>query len=189
MAEAKISNLARTFGAPVPNADPGAVIMERISVTAGHVRWLQARVESLTPDELVWNRTRVKVGGQDGGTTAEAKPSVWVDLYERWDRDLQRLCLEALRIGLKEREVRMAEAMGATICAMIDGVLADLGHDANDPTTAAIVARHLRLVAQEQESIRGQLGQASEDDDGCDADDDGQHPNYRHEPFTGEDHS
>jgi len=79
MAERKVRDLARTFGTPVPNADPGEVIMERISVTAGHVRWLQARVESLTPDELVWNRIRAKVGGQDSGMTEESRPHVWVE--------------------------------------------------------------------------------------------------------------
>lgn len=165
MTEEKLTALVRTFGTPVTDADPGEIVMQRIGTLAGHVRWLQARVESLTPDELVWNRTRVKVGGQDNGMTEEARPHVWLELYQRWDQQLQRLCLEALRIGIREREVRLAEAMGATICTMIDGVLAELGHDGSDPKTAAVVARHLKLVAEVQETTRGQLEAADTDDD------------------------
>lgn len=168
MAEKRITDLARTFGTPVEDADPGVVILERIGTLAGHVRWLQARVEDLTPDELVWNRTRVKVGGQDAGMTEEAAPHVWLELYDRWNGALTKLCLDAVRIGLQERQVRVAEQQGALICGMLDGLLLELGHNPNDPATAAVVVRHLQLVAAE--SSQRQLKQGHDDDDD---DDDG----------------
>jgi hypothetical protein len=163
MAERKIFDLAQTFGTPVEGADPGVVILERIGTLAGHVRWLQSRVEALTPDEVVWGTTREKTGGHDAGVTDEARPSVWVELYERWNAALVKLCLEAVRIGLQERQVRVAEQQGALICAMLDGLLTELGHNPNDPATAAVVVRHLQLVAAE--SSHGQLEQGHDDDD------------------------
>jgi hypothetical protein len=147
MAEKKIIDLAQTFGTPDVDADPGEVILERIGVLAGHVRWLQARVENLTPEEVVWGTTIIKTGGQDEGATEAAEPNVWVTLYERWNSALVKLCIDALKVGLKEREVRIAEQQGAAIIGLLDGLLADFGIDPDLPENAAKVARHLQLVA------------------------------------------
>jgi hypothetical protein len=147
MAEQAAEQLVRTFGTPVANADPGVIILERISVLAGHVRWLQTRVENLQEEEVVWGTTIIKTGGQDEGSTEAAAPNVWVTLYDRWSGQLTRLCIDALKVGLKEREVRIAEQQGAAICTLLDGLLTELGHNPDDPQTAAVVARHLQLVA------------------------------------------
>ena len=163
MAEQKVIDLAHTFGTPLLDEDPGVVILERIGTLAGHVRWLQTRVEALTPDELVWGTTRQKTGGHDAGVTEEARPHVWLDLYERWNAALVKLCLEAVRIGLQERQVRVAEQQGALLCGMLDGLLTELGHNPNDPATAAVVVKHLSLVPDE--SSQGQLEPAHDYDD------------------------
>lgn len=147
LTEASVMELAKTFGTPVADADPGAVVLERISVLAGHVRWLQSRVEALGEGDVVWGVSRVKDGGDDRGTTAEAKPNVWVELYERWNTALTKLCIDALKVGLKDREVRIAEQQGAAICGLIDGLLLDFGINPELPETAATVAKHLRLVS------------------------------------------
>lgn len=145
--EQAATDLVNTFGVPVTDADPGTIILERIGTLAGHVRWLQARVEELQPDDVAWGTTTIKTGGQDAGTTEEAKPSVWVELYDRWGQQLQNLCIAALKVGLKEREVRIAEQQGAAICSLLDGLLLDLGIDPQLPATAEKVAKHLRLLS------------------------------------------
>ena len=147
MAERKIIDLAQTFGTPDVDADPGELILERIGVLAGHVRWLQARVENLQPEEVVWGTTIIKTGGQDEGTTEAAAPNAWVTLYDRWNTALVKLCVDALKVGLKEREVRIAEQQGTAIISLLDGLLTDFGIDPDLPENAAKVARHLQLVS------------------------------------------
>lgn len=142
----RIEKLARTFGEPLEGADPGTIILERISALAGHVKWLQIRVEELAPDQVVWGKTMVKTGGKDAGTTHEARANVWIELYERFDKQLQKLCIEALKVGLQERQVRIAEREGAAICNLLDGLLRDFGIDPLAPESAEKVAKHLRLA-------------------------------------------
>ena len=60
---------------------------------------------------------------------------------------LEKLCIDAIRVGLEERRVRLAEQDAELWVRMIDGVLTDLGHDPNAPETAEVVERHLRAVA------------------------------------------
>lgn len=142
-----LETLAWSLGEYVPDSDPGEVILEQIGWRVGHVRWLRARAQAVDPDALTWGRTKDKVGGQDGGVTFEAKPNAWVVLYFEQARELERLCVEAVRCGLEERRVRLAEQQADQWVRLIDGVLSELGHDPDDPRTARVVERHLRLVA------------------------------------------
>lgn len=163
--EAEANALMLTLGEPVPG-DPAEIIAERIAARNGHVRWLYARVQALEPEALTWGMTRRKTAvardasreadektegrtfaGTDEGDTYEAKPSIWYALYVEAADKLEKLCIEAMRVGLLERQVRLDERMADMWVRVIDGMLVDLGHDPNAPETAAIVARHLELVA------------------------------------------
>lgn len=157
--EAKMKKLMLTLGEPVEGVDPGEVITERIAARLGHVRWLLARVQALEPDALTWGRTKqvegdVVVGNGPSASldrastsTDEAKPNVWYALYIDASDKLEHLCIEAIRVGLDERRVRIDERMADMWVGVIDGMLRELGHDPNDPATANVVARHLALVA------------------------------------------
>jgi hypothetical protein len=147
--EAEMVKLAATLGEPVgPGQDPGEIVAEQIQWRHAHVKWLRACVQALDPGALVWGRSREKIGGEDFGVTKEAKPNAWLALYLEASRDLERLCLDAIRAGLEERRVRIAELQAEAMVRFIDGVLAELGIDPNDPKTAGVVARHLRLVGE-----------------------------------------
>lgn len=153
--------LALTLGDPVEGSDPADVIAERIDARRGHVRWLLARVRALEPEALTWGLTKRKTAvardqddddrkrfaGTDEGDTHEAKPHIWYALYNESARELERLCVEAIRAGIEERRVRVDERMADMWVRVIDGILVALGHNPNDPATAEIVARHLELVA------------------------------------------
>lgn len=144
---AEMEQLMTTLGDPIPGSDPAEVVAERIDIRRGHVHWLLARVRELEPDALTWGVTREKTGGDDRGTTEEAKPHIWYTLYVEAAEKLERLCIDAIRVGLEERRVRMGEKYADQMVTMLDGLVAALGHDPNDPATAEVVARHLELVA------------------------------------------
>lgn len=163
--ERKAAHLMLTYGERV-DVDPGEELLDLICWTAGHVRWLRARVQDIqgevstvlhtedddepvaaTRDGLVWGVTKNKVGGDDGGTTYEAKPNIYLALYNSETDRLAKLCTDAIKIGLKEREVRLAERQGDLLMRVLDGVLGELGHNPSDPKIAGTVERHLRAAS------------------------------------------
>jgi len=149
LAQAEVAKLAATFVDPVEgeDKDPGEIITEQIRMQYRLVHWFRARVLAVDPSALMWGKTKVKKGGDDFGTTKEAKPNAWLVAYLQAQRDLEKLCLEAIRVGLELRRVRLEERDADLWVRVMDGVLGDLGHDPNAPETAAIVERHLREVA------------------------------------------
>lgn len=134
------------FGVKVV-VDPAEEMLDLIAHTAGYVRFIRTRVDIIHAEDMIWGKSREKTGGEDFGTTFEAKPNVWITMLDVWSEKHARLLVEALKLKLDERRIKIAEAQGNALIKVLDGVLAELGHDPNDTRTADIVARHLRLVS------------------------------------------
>jgi len=142
--------------------------------TAGHVRWLRDRVQELEQSQLVWGtvRTEREADGEVitfGGVEADdedqtglvdvgslpaskviqaAGPAVWLDLYDRERKHLVGVCTAALRAGVEERRVRLAEQQGALVAQAIRAILADLHlSPEQEVRVGEIVPRHLRALA------------------------------------------
>jgi hypothetical protein len=157
VAEVKAVRLAARWGVPI-EVDGHDAVIGQIHVWAGIERFYRERAEQLTDDEKIWGRTRHKDGGDDYGTTFEAKPHIWIVLHERASLNLVRVAAEAIRAGIDERQVRLAEQQGArtadVIKATADGILrallaAGLGDELVAVFHAALVEeapRHLRLL-------------------------------------------
>jgi hypothetical protein len=124
-AEAKVRELADTYGLPVETT-PEQAILDEVHRTAGHVAWLEQQVHALTRGELVWGITKVKEGGDDAGVTEEAVPHALLRLYQEERKHLVTVCAAALRAGIEERRVKLAEQQGALVAQVIRAVLADL---------------------------------------------------------------
>lgn len=146
---AAVAKLAATFVDPVEgeDKDPGEIVAEQIRMQYRLVHWFRARVLAIDPSAFMWGRTKEKIGGEDYGVTREAKPNAWLVAYLQAQRELEKLCLEAIRVGLELRRVRLEERDADVWVQVMDGVVVDLGHDPNAPETAAIVERHLRSIS------------------------------------------
>lgn len=136
----------KRFGVRV-KVDPAEELLDLIAHTAGYVRFLRTRVDQLMHEDMTWGISREKEGGEDYGITYEAKPNVWIQMLDHWTEKHARLLTEALKLKLDERRVKLAEAQGDALIKVLDGVLAELGHNPNDTRVAETVARHLRLVS------------------------------------------
>ena len=157
----------RTLGLAV-DISPTEALLEEVRWTAGHVAWLRSRVQELaeepthrrvsfdgededlleTPGQrgaLTWGTTKVKTGGDDAGTTQEAKPSLWYELYARERAHLIRVCSEAIRAGVEERRVRLAEQQGDLLALAIRRILEAFGL-ADDPRVPEVVPGVLREI-------------------------------------------
>lgn len=143
----KVKALVTTYGLPVDIA-PEQAILDEVHRTAGHVAWLEQQVHALTEGELAWGITRVKEGGDDRGTTEEAVPHALLRLYNEERDRLVRVCTAALKAGIEERRVKLAERDGALVAEVIRGILGDLKLTAEQRALVSIVVpQHLRALA------------------------------------------
>lgn len=166
-----------TLGLPV-DVSPSDALLEEVRWTAGHVQWLRRQVQALDDQRthyavpegseedfealsthpnharhgLTWGTTKVvdKQSSEAPGvdTTESAGPSIWYELYDRERKHLVTVCTAALRAGVEERRVRLAEAQGEQVAGAIRAILADLGLTSDQQAKVSeVVPRHLRVLA------------------------------------------
>ncbi|MEZ0089942.1 hypothetical protein [Streptacidiphilus sp. EB129] len=152
--EERARTLVATYGRKIETTAVEA-LLDEVQWTAGHVAWLRDRVQEIeaqatdddTENPLVWGRTRRKTGGEDRGETHEAGANVWLKLYQTERAHLVRVCSEAIRAGIEERRVKLAESQGEQVAQAIRGILSDLHLTAEQLALVPdIVPKHLRAL-------------------------------------------
>jgi hypothetical protein len=157
LTEERARVLVETYGRKIETTATEA-LLDEVKWSAGHVAWLRERVQEIEAEAvaagadhehpLVWGVTRKKTGGEDFGTTTEAAPNVWLKLYQQERTHLVKVCSEAIRAGIEERRIKLAEQEGALVAQAIRSILADL--DLTEKQLALVpevVPRHLRALA------------------------------------------
>jgi hypothetical protein len=154
-----------TYGLQV-DVSPTEALLEEVRWTAGHVRWLRDRVQELEQQQLVWGVTRTEIengaslilGVTDGDVSSvdsapaakiiqTAGPNIWLDLYDRERKHLVGVAAAALKAGVEERRVRLAEQQGELVAGAIRAILADLGlSPEQEARVVEVVPRHLRAL-------------------------------------------
>ncbi|NUO35651.1 MAG: hypothetical protein HOQ27_11390, partial [Dermatophilaceae bacterium] len=108
---------------------PAEALLELVHWTAGEVDYWRARVVELADtneDALTWGVTKTKDGGDDRGTTEEAGPNVAYRMLTDASNRLAAYAAAALKAGVEERRVRLAEKQGSLVADVIRGILTDL---------------------------------------------------------------
>lgn len=147
LVERKARVVMETYGLPIETSPADALLAE-VHRTAGHVAWLQQRVAELEERDVVWGTTQIKTGGEDGGTTEAAEPNVWVRLYQAERAHLVKVSSEAIRCGIEERRVKLAESQGALVADVIRAILGDLHLSTEQQALVSeVVPRRLRELA------------------------------------------
>lgn len=167
IAESKARAMVQTYGLR-RDVSPTEALLEEVQWTAGHVAWLRERVQEIEsqhlpeapPDgdddeqvkhvghPLVWGVTKEKIGGDDYGTTSEAVPNIWLRLYQDERTHLAKICADAIRCGIEERRVRLAEKQGELVFQVIRKILDDLGlTPEQEDRVAEVVPFRLRALA------------------------------------------
>ena len=101
---------------------------------------------------LVWGQTeyRDKTGGDDAGQTVveQAGINIWYQLYLKEREHLAKVCALALRAGIEERRVKLAENQGLLVADVIRRILNALGlTPEQQQLVPEIVPRELRALA------------------------------------------
>ena len=110
--------LAVTLGLPI-EVDPKDAILQQIHWRAGQAAWWRERVQALDPEALVWGVVKHSAGlGPQGPvdvTDEAAEVSVYLAQYLAAQAALESLCIQAVKIGLDERRVKLAEQQQAEL--------------------------------------------------------------------------
>lgn len=127
---------------------PAEALLELVQWTAGEVDYWRARVSEIEEADLTWGVTKVKDGGDDRGTTEEAKPHIaYVMLVDASNR-LERYSSAALKANIDERRVRLAESEGRVLAGVIQRILAALELTPEQAELVhVVVPRELRAIA------------------------------------------
>lgn len=102
---------------------PADALLELVHYQAGIVDYWRARVEDIEDEDLEWGVTREKTGGEDRGTTSEAAPHIAYRLLTEAQDKLAAYAAAALKAGIDERRVKLAESQGALVAQAIRGIL------------------------------------------------------------------
>lgn len=155
-AEAERANLRYGIRRDV---SPSEALLEEIQWTAGHVEWIRGKVQAIEADlDVVWGETKTVVRSPGEGAGEDAPPSMtetteaaalnaWITLYQKERAHLARMCAEAIRAGIEDRKVKLAERQGQLVADVIGRILTDLGLTREQQALVSeVVPRHLRLL-------------------------------------------
>lgn len=140
--------------------EPADALLQCIRIAAGEVQYASGRIADLQPDEIVVSTRQVKARplslgkeGEDQATIVEevttsnvAELNLWIQVRHKAMDRLVAFSSVAIKAGLEERRVKIAEQQGELLAQVIRGVLADLGV-ADHPEAPNVVRRHLSLAA------------------------------------------
>ena len=130
LAEEEMAASVVTLGLPV-DIDPAQALLDEIQWCAGHVAWLRSKVQEIQDADLVWGLADHQHGYNDKGgvdmKTDKAGPSVWLELYNQERDRYHRVCALALKSGIEERRVKLAEQQGDLVAAVVNRILNRLG--------------------------------------------------------------
>jgi hypothetical protein len=127
---------------------PAEALLELVQWTAGEVDYWRQEVTLLEREDLTWGVTKVKDGGDDRGTTSEAKPHIAYAMLIDASNRLERYSSAALKANIDERRVRLAEAEGRALAGVIQRILAALELTPEQAELVhVVVPRELRAIA------------------------------------------
>lgn len=110
-----------------PREHPVETLLNLIRSKNAEVQWLRARVQSFTEEELVWGLTSHREGlGAEGPidvTEHRAEQNIWWKLLREAENQLANWITMALKSGVEERKVRLAESQGTAVAGVIRKVL------------------------------------------------------------------
>lgn len=148
------AKMAALFGAP-REVEPSQALVDLVQWTAGEVEFWRDKVRKLAekrPGDLTWGKVSETEQGSGPlpGTnvTHEATPHVYYRmLYAAQDR-LATYATAALKAGVEERRVRLAEQQGDLVANVIERILNALDLSPEQAQRVPqVVPRELRLLA------------------------------------------
>jgi hypothetical protein len=122
---------AVVMGDPV-DIEPHELILSCIRRTAGEIAYCDEQIAKLKAAMV--------------STMFGPQLHTWITVRQRAMERAVAFAATALKAGVEERRVRVAEQAGEMMAALISSVLGELGIPLDDPRTREVVTRNLRLI-------------------------------------------
>jgi hypothetical protein len=116
---------AAKHGLPVDKGYSESLLAE-LARTNGWIAFFESQVGDLKVNELAWGQTRRKIGGEDRGSTYEAKASVWYQLLRDERKHLIAVIDSCTKAGIAEHMMRLAEDQGRMVAGVIQRSFASM---------------------------------------------------------------
>lgn len=148
------TTLAEAYGNDVPHIDPAEAMLQAVAWKYAEVLALRSKVAELDDKDRVWGKTKRKTGGDDAGTTREAKPNVWWTELQRAEEQLVRFSKACRDARVDEVRLVFAQRQGQLVADVIRGVLAGLNLTPEQwELVPTIVPAQLRLLTSTPSTI------------------------------------
>lgn len=122
----EIMRRALPFGTP-KDVDPLEALLGLISDKAQEVEWLRFKVEELGDEAKVWGPVEHQEGvgpmGAVDMSTVKAAPNTWWVMLRSAEDQLAKYVTAALKAGVAERQVRIAEGQAAKMVGAVQRVI------------------------------------------------------------------
>lgn len=131
LAAASAQDAAQRLAVPI-DTTPEQALLDEVKRAAGMVAFYQARiieVDEFSEDphhDLVWGITKDDKSGEFPGPMFEAAPNVWLTLFNQERDRLVRVASAAIKAGIEERRVKLAEQQGSLIAAVLKRILDEM---------------------------------------------------------------
>ena len=132
---------------------PQTALLERVHALAGIVDWIEQILRGKEQESLVWGVSERTDDGEKTTVKEIAGPTVWLRLHQEYQRDLVKTCEVAIKCGLAERQVQLAESEGRLIARVIESVLRRLDIDTSQQKVRTIVGEVMRSVGPASQAI------------------------------------
>lgn len=147
-----IRGLLENLGTPAP-IDPGQALLELIAAKNGEVHWLRAVVKDQEQAALVWGRADYENGigpvGPVDKYTDKAAVNIWWDMLRKAEDQLASYSSQALRAGIEERRIRLAERTGNQVAMAVRRILDRLNlNTAQQGLIGTVVPEELRRMIE-----------------------------------------
>lgn len=116
---------AAKYGTPI-EMGPAESLLAELARTHGWIAFFESQVGELRASDLVWGKSRHKIGGEDRGSTHEAKPSIWFQLLQEQRKHLVAVIDSCTRSGVAEHMMRLAEDQGRMVAGVIQRSFASM---------------------------------------------------------------
>lgn len=155
-------------GYSAEDVDPGLILLTELARTQAVVKWYEEMIAGDESAQAEWEEAALglepgRAGGYAMGSAVidiettqggiKYTPNIYVRQWMSERKHLAAVAKDCLAVGLKEREVKLAEQQGELIHRILSSVFADdaLGLTAEQKVKApALAARHLSLVGMKE---------------------------------------
>lgn len=116
--------LMGVYGDPI-DIDPHTALLMEVQRTSGHVEWLRQVINDIHTEANSTGQINASDISLVQYTPMGIQPSVWIQMYQEERKHLVRVCTEAIKAGVSEKTVQIAQDQAKMLAMVLKSFLLD----------------------------------------------------------------